>query len=30
MGLRFAFTMRSMKPRELIEEITKIADVVRK
>ena len=30
MGLRFAFTMRSVKPYELIEEITKIADVVRK
>ena len=30
MGLRFAFSMRSVKPRELIEEITKIADVVRK
>jgi len=30
MGLRFAFTMRAVKPRELIEEITKIADVVRK
>jgi chemotaxis protein MotA len=30
MGLRYAFTMRAVKPRELIEEITKIADVVRK
>ncbi|MGH1570597.1 motility protein A [Methylobacterium sp. P31] len=30
MGLRFAFMMRSVKPQELIEEITKIADVVRK
>ncbi len=30
MGLRYAFTMRSVKPYELIEEITKIADVVRK
>ncbi|TXN24588.1 MotA/TolQ/ExbB proton channel family protein [Methylobacterium sp. WL9] len=30
MGLRFAFTMRAVKPRELIEEITKIAEVVRK
>ncbi|WP_204310126.1 hypothetical protein, partial [Enterobacter cloacae] len=30
MGLRFAFTMRSVKPRDLIEEITKIADLVRK
>lgn len=30
MGLRYCFTMRSVKPRELIEEITKIADVVRK
>ncbi|MET0257467.1 MAG: MotA/TolQ/ExbB proton channel family protein [Methylobacterium sp.] len=30
MGLRFAFTMRAVKPRELIEEITRIAEVVRK
>ncbi|GEP00776.1 motility protein A [Methylobacterium haplocladii] len=30
MGLRFAFTMRPVKPRELIEEITKIAEVVRR
>ena len=30
MGLRFAFMMRSVKPQELIEEITQIADVVRK
>jgi chemotaxis protein MotA len=30
MGLRYAFTMRAIKPRELIEEITKIAEVVRK
>lgn len=30
MGLRFAFTTRASKPRELIEEITKIAEVVRK
>ena len=30
MGLRFAFTMRSMHPRELIDEITKIAEIVRK
>jgi chemotaxis protein MotA len=30
MGLRYAFSMRAIKPRELIEEITKIADVVRK
>ncbi|MCE4224225.1 flagellar motor protein PomA [Methylobacterium sp. C25] len=30
MGLRYAFTMRASKPRELIEEITKIAEVVRK
>ena len=30
MGMRYAFSMRAIKPRELIEEITKIADVVRK
>ena len=30
MGMRYAFTMRAIRPRELIEEITKIADVVRK
>jgi chemotaxis protein MotA len=30
MGIRFAFSQRSVKPRELIEEITKIADVLRK
>ena len=30
MGLRYVFTTRSVQPRELIEEITKIADVVRK
>lgn len=30
MGVRFAFTMRSMNPRDLIDEITKIAEVVRK
>jgi chemotaxis protein MotA len=30
MGLRYAFTMRSMDPRELIDEITRIADTVRK
>jgi chemotaxis protein MotA len=30
MGIKFAFTMRSMDPRALIEEITRIADVVRK
>ena len=30
MGLRYAFSMRAIKPRELIEEITRIADVVRK
>ncbi|SFG64076.1 motility protein A [Methylobacterium gossipiicola] len=30
MGLRYAFSMRSIKPPELIEEITKIADLVRK
>ncbi|HEY8564346.1 MAG TPA: MotA/TolQ/ExbB proton channel family protein [Beijerinckiaceae bacterium] len=30
MGLRFAFSMRSTHPRELIEEITQIAEVARK
>lgn len=30
MGLRFAFMTRSVKPYELIEELTRIADVVRK
>ena len=30
LGIRFAFSMRSIHPRELIEEITKIADIVRK
>jgi chemotaxis protein MotA len=30
MGLRFAFTMRRMHPRDLIDEITKIADTVRR
>src|SRR6476646_5110841 len=30
MGIKFAFTMRSMHPRDLIGEITKIADTVRK
>ncbi len=30
MGLKFAFTMRSVHPRELIEEITRVADIVRK
>jgi chemotaxis protein MotA len=30
MGMRFAFTMRSMHPRELIDEITKIAETVRR
>ena len=30
MGLRFAFTMRSIHPRELIEEITRIAEINRK
>ncbi|WP_298967566.1 MotA/TolQ/ExbB proton channel family protein [uncultured Methylobacterium sp.] len=30
MGLRFAFTMRAIRPRDLIEEITGIAEVVRK
>lgn len=29
-GFRYAFTMRSMNPRELIDEITKIADTVRR
>ena len=29
-GIRYAFTMRSIHPRELIEEITQVADVVRK
>ena len=30
MGLRFAFTMRSIHPRELIEEITRVAEINRK
>lgn len=30
MGMRFAFTMRALEPRTLIEEITRIADIVRK
>ncbi len=30
MGLRFAFTMRSNNPRELIEEITRVAEIARK
>ena len=30
MGLRYAFTMRQVKPHDLIEDITKIAAVVRK
>ena len=30
MGIKFAFKMRSMNPRDLIDEITKIADTVRK
>lgn len=30
MGMRFAFTMRSIHPRELIEEITRVADLARK
>jgi chemotaxis protein MotA len=30
MGIRYAFTLRSMHPRDLIDEITKIADTVRK
>ena len=29
MGLRFAFSQRSVKPRELIDELTRIAEVVR-
>ncbi|MGY2048715.1 motility protein A [Methylobacterium sp. JK268] len=30
MGLRYAFSMRAVRPRELIEEITQIAETVRK
>src|SRR3712207_274199 len=30
MGLKFAFTMRSQHPRDLIEKLTEIAEVVRK
>jgi chemotaxis protein MotA len=30
MGIRFAFSMRQIKPRDLIDEITRIADVVKK
>lgn len=30
MGIKFAFTMRAMHPRELIDEITRVADIVRK
>ncbi|MDR6869022.1 chemotaxis protein MotA [Bosea sp. BE125] len=30
MGLRFAFTLRSVNPRELIEEITRVAEIARK
>lgn len=30
MGIRFSFTMRKFHPRDLVEEITKIADIVRK
>lgn len=30
MGLRFAFTMRALDPRLLIEELTRIADIVRR
>ncbi len=30
MGLRFAFTMRALDPRILIEELTRLADIVRK
>jgi chemotaxis protein MotA len=30
MGLRFAFSLRAARPRELIEEITRVAEVVRK
>src|SRR6478609_3450468 len=30
MGVRFAFTMRSIHPRELIDEITRVAEIARK
>ena len=30
MGMRFAFTMRSIHPRELIDEITRVAEIARK
>jgi chemotaxis protein MotA len=30
MGMKYAFSMRSMNPRVLVEEITKVAEVVRK
>jgi chemotaxis protein MotA len=30
MGLRFAFSLRASRPRDLIEEITRVAEVVRK
>lgn len=30
MGMRYVFTMRAMHPRELIDEITKVAEIVRK
>ncbi len=30
MGMKYAFSMRSMNPRTLVEEITKVAEVVRK
>lgn len=30
MGFRYAFSMRSMSPRDLIDEVTRVADVVRK
>src|SRR5438045_9164524 len=30
LGVKFAFSMRSSHPRELIEELTQIAEVVRK
>jgi chemotaxis protein MotA len=30
MGIKYAFTMRSMHPRELIDEVTRVAEVVRR
>jgi chemotaxis protein MotA len=30
MGMKYAFSMRSMNPRVLVEEITKVAEIVRK